>query len=296
MITKYSKEVLGTNFEIILEDKNDEVINLCFLELERIENKFSRFKKKSHLNQINSNLNTWQEIDLEFKYLIEKSLEISSKTKGHFDICLKSTLENLGYDSKYSFKEKKLINSKSKYNQIKKIFQRNIKIKDNKLYIREEIEFGGIGKGYALDKLSKILDEKLIEKYLINGGGDIVCKTKKIDDAWKIHLEHPEDNKKIIGEIKIRNGSIASSSSRVRKWKMNHHLINSKTKTPENSVKSIYVLSKKGIYSDAYATALFTSGFDRAIEISKKLNLEIFIISNKNQIYISKNFNVKLYD
>ena len=261
-------------------------------ELIRIEEKFSRFNKTSYLNKLNSNLYQWQKIDAETLYLINKSLKIQNETNKYFSIFLKKDLENLGYDSQYSFKIK---NYKKNYLELLKTnFQKPIKIKNNLIFLRREIEFGGLGKGYALDRISKILEKAKIVNYLINAGGDIKCDSKK--NFWQIYLEHPEKKDSLIGEIKLKKGSLTSSSPKLRNWENGfHHLINPKTNKSQNEIKSIFVQSNLGIDADAYATAFFCAGFDNAIKLSKKLQIPILAISSENKIYQSENFKAKLY-
>lgn len=293
------QEALGSQIEIFLPKttkNNNKIFDSCFEELLRIQNKFSRFNENSNLNKLNKNLNRWQKIDEEFLYLIKKSLEIQKNTDRYFDITLKSTLENLGYDQTYSFQKKKISNFLKIKSKIKFLFFSQVKIneKQSEIYLRKEIEFGGIGKGYALDKVYDIINRNNVKNFLINAGGDIRCKSNG-EKEWIILLQHPNDLNKVIGEININNLAIAGSAPSYRKWNSNHHLINPKTNLPQKSVKSIFVLANTGLEADTYATALFVSGFENAIKISKKLNLEILVISSENKIYKSDNFNVKLY-
>lgn len=290
------KEILGSLVEIFLPQKNKKLFEICFDELNRIQKKFSRFDENSDLNKLNRNLNTWQQIDKEFLDLIKKSLEIQQNTNRYFDITLKNTLENLGYDKNYSFKEKNISKLIKIKNELKFYILNPIKIneKTSKIYLRKEIEFGGIGKGYAIDRVYNILTQNNVENFLINAGGDIRCKSNG-KKQWITLLQHPDNLNNVIGKININNKSLAGSAPSYRKWNANHHLINPKTNLPQNEVKSIFVLADTGLDADTYATALFASGFENAIKLSKKLKLEILVISSENKIYKSNNFNVKLY-
>ena len=247
------KEVLGSQIEIFLPKtkNNDKLFEKCFSELTRIQNKFSRFDKNSNLNQLNKNLNRWQKIDEEFLYLIKKSLEIQKNTENYFDITLKSTLENLGYDENYSFQKKEISKFLKIKSKIKFLLFSQVKINErtSEIYLRKEIEFGGIGKGYALDRVYDILITNNIENFLINAGGDIRCKSNGKKD-WISLLQHPDELTKVIGEINVNNKAIAGSAPSYRKWNANHHLINPKTNLPQNEVKSIFVLANTGLDAD----------------------------------------------
>ena len=285
------KEVLGTVVEIKIPRADSKIFSLLFDEFKRIETKYTRFRDDSYLAELNRKLGRWQKTDEETLFLIKKSLEIRKNTDNSFDITLLDTLEKLGYDKEYSFKEKK-----SLFYFNLDFSKEKIKVRGNEIFLKKRIELGGIGKGYAIDKAAQIIEKNGILDYYINAGGDIFARHKNKKKEWTILLEHPDFTDRAIGKIGINNLSITSSSSNRRKWGQNHHLIDAKTKKPRNDVKSIFIIAKKTIEADAYATALFTSGFNKAIELAKKLNLSVLIISNENKVYKSEGFEVEYFN
>lgn len=294
-IVSQTREQLGSVIEIKLQKQHFNFFNLCFEEIERIEKTYSRFIDSSLLMKMNKNLNKWQNAPEEYIKIIEYALEFNKKTQGYFDITLKSSLENIGYDKEYSFKPKEVKNNF--YEKIKGKFLEPVLIDKEKkrVLLRKEIEFGGLGKGYALDCVSKILESKGVDCYYINGGGDIYAKQGS-GEPWTILLEHPDDFEKVIGKLDLDGKSLACSAPNRRRWGKYHHLINSKTKKPENSVKSIFVLADTAVEADAYATALFTSGFENARKIYQELPVEVLIISNENKVFKSEGFRVEFFN
>lgn len=278
MISK-SFEKLGTKFIVKLPK---EAFTDCFTELDRIEKKYSRFLETSILTKIN-NTRGWQKIDLETEKLILQGITYNLKTQGYFSLTVKSTLDKFGYDKEYTFRKK---NTLTLPNVGKKL-----QLKKGLLKLLKPIDFGGLGKGYALDNLAKILDRKGIKKYFLNGGGDI-----KVKGEWKIFLEHPDDNTKTIGYVMLKDQAIASSSANKRNWGKYHHLINPKIGKPSNSdIKSLFVIATKAIDADAYATALFVMGYKKAKQTALKENLQVLIITKDDKLYQSKEFNATLY-
>jgi thiamine biosynthesis lipoprotein len=293
-ILAQAKEQLGSVIEIKLPEKYSHLFELCFNEINRIEQAYSRFLDSSELTKLNGNLGKWQKASDEYLKIVEYALDFNKKTEGYFDITLKSTLEKMGYDKQYSFKPKQ---SKETIAQKIRNKMRPIIIdKENKrIMLRKEIEFGGLGKGYALDCVAKLLDDKGVDCYYINGGGDIYARQGS-GEPWIILLEHPDDPKKVIGKLELDKQSIAGSAPNRRRWGKYHHLINAKTKEPENSVKAIFVIAKTGVEADAYATALFTAGFEEAIRLYKNLPVEILLISQNNKVFKSDGFKVEYFD
>ncbi len=290
VLVSKSQELLGTLIEIKLSRDDASLFPLLFNRLSEIEKRFSRFISTSELCQLNANLGAWQVASSEYIYLLKKSREFNLETDGNFDVTLKSTLDALGYDKDYSFKTKPV----STHSTVKKDFE--IDEKNGKVRLYKEIDFGGIGKGYALDALARVLEEHGVKHYYVNAGGDIIAKRDSREEPWVIILEHPDDSSIAIGTIELDGCAIAASSGNKRMWGDGlHHLINAKTKRPAKEVKAIFVIAPTGIEADVYATSIFCAGFLEGIKLSKKLPVEILMISSENKMYQSKGFKAQLF-
>ncbi|MFA5929599.1 MAG: FAD:protein FMN transferase, partial [Candidatus Micrarchaeia archaeon] len=173
----------------------------------------------------------------------------------------------------------------------------NIRVdtKLGRVLLNKEIDFGGFGKGFALDRVSSLLEGHGVSHYCINAGGDIFARRGDGESPWEILLEHPDDPSRAIGKVPIDNCSIAASAPNRRKWGEFHHLLNAKTGKPAKGVKAVFAIAKTGIEADAYATALFTAGFEEGIALSSRLPVEALIISSQDKMFQSKGFKAELF-
>jgi thiamine biosynthesis lipoprotein len=265
---KYSQEVLGTLFTLSFSKKTSNgIIDSCFDELKRIENKFTRFNFNSELMKLNSHLFKWQDIDDEFKELLLFAEKIYLDTEGYFDISQKNTLEKFGYG---------LTSAKSKFNQVRsKCYTRNYSIKNNNIKLFEEIEIGGFGKGYALKKLRDILEKEKIKNYILDAGGDIY-----VNGLHEIHLESPYNKENVFAKITLEDTCICSSSPSRRQFNSKHHLITPKTQDSSSNLLQVYIKHVDPMYCDALSTALFVMGFDLAKEYTINNSLQVLLVSN----------------
>ena len=186
------------------------------------------------------------------------------------------------YDNNYSFKEKK---KKFNFN-----LRKNLILKESKVNLRKEIDFGGFGKGYAVDRVRKILDSAGLKDYLLNAGGDIYVKGKTFS---KVYMENPDDIEQVFAYVELDAQSIASSSASRRKWGKNHHLIDPKKAKSAEDMKSVFVISRSAMEADMYATALYVLGFKKAVACVKRKKLVAFLVSKDNQVYRSKGFHMR---
>lgn len=259
--------------KVVQQDESTVGINNAiedaFGEFDRIVKQYTRFNENSELSNLNRNSGSWVNISDEFLTLIQYMLDLAKKTDGAFDPTIIDFLEIYGYDKNYDFS--KLNNPQLDQMVQKKLDERksfrNIEVDEEnkrvKLEKGQRIDLGGIGKGYAIDCAFNKLDGGGIKNFLIDAGGDIRAKGKNDKNSfWKVDLKHKDENDKeiIIGEVELKDSSLACSGSWARKVKQFHHLINPKTGKPENSKRTVYVEAKTGIESDSWATAIFVGG------------------------------------
>lgn len=301
-IFKKSIEAIGSIIEITIIYDNEDLVNCafekCFNEIDRFEKKYSRFIENNDLAFVNSHLDEWLDVDCEFFDLIQFGFEMNNKTFGYFDLCVKNILEDLGYDKGYRFRVQ---NSELRAQDLELKMQSldpkiEIDLGNRKVKIHNEIELGGLGKGYILDLLAEILKD--FDNIFINGGGDIYVKGKdEHGKMQKVYFENPLKLDEVLGEVEANDLFLASSSGNKRNWGKYHHLIDPFQRNSANDMLATFVQAKSGIVADSYSTSLFVMGYQKAKEFLQKDNVECeaMIIGIDGKIWRSKGFRGELY-
>jgi thiamine biosynthesis lipoprotein len=290
------KKVLGSVLQVQLPVGHPKLITRCFEEAVRIERAYSRFLPNSELSKLNSNLVVWQDASPEYIQLLLRAKEFFEKSQGNFDVTVKEDLDRLGYDSSYSFKGKQGALQDLGAIRLEGECGFAVDVQAGQVALFKQIDYGGLGKGYALDQIAAIIEKSGVDHYCINAGGDIYAKCGKDCPPWEILLEHPDNPARAIGKIILDGRAIAASAPNRRKWANGlHHLINAKTREPATGVKGTFVLAKTGIEADAYSTAIFTAGFQWAVALCQSLPVEAMVISSENKVYHTPGFDAQLY-
>lgn len=267
-------EVLGTVFSISLPKKYSFLCSKLFDELQRIEQKYTRFNSSSYLMNLNSHLFRKQSIDSETYFLLKFAEEMKKFTSGYFSIDQKNRLESYGYGLRENF---------PKSNIFSNLFSRNYFLFSSSILLFKQIEIGGFGKGYALLKLKEFLDSQYVKEYELNAGGDIFVKGKS-----EIYLESPYSQENVFASVLLKNTSLCSSSTSRRSFNSKHHLINPKLKDSKSDLIQVFIQEENPMKCDALSTALFVMGFEKAVSFSKKHNLSVLLITI-NDMYSSMN-------
>ncbi|MEO6729107.1 MAG: FAD:protein FMN transferase [Candidatus Dojkabacteria bacterium] len=272
-------DIVANDFEIILE----KIVEHCKV----FENNYSRFKDTSLVSKLNKD-KVLNNPSAEFIEILELGKNAKEITDGHFDIAVGKVLENKGYDAVYSFKskeskiEKEIIFSKDK-----------IELSEN-----TRIDFGGIGKGYLIDRVSELIMKEGIKYFFINAGGDIYA-TSNEDEPLEFALENPFALDEMIGTIEIKNKALASSAGNRRKWKdqkgkEHHHLIDMKDNKNINTVKGIFIEGTTTTNADIASTCLFVSPKEMYDKIAKFYGIDYLVVYSDKSFLKTDNYNGKL--
>lgn len=113
----------------------------------------------------------------------------------------------------------------------------------------------GYVKGWAIAEAGRVIERHGYRTYCIGVGGDILARSDS-DKVWKIGVQDPTDKQKILDKLSISNGTVATSGS----YERGGHVINPKTKEPNNELLSMTVIGPDIIWADVFATAAFAMG------------------------------------
>ncbi len=296
--------LMGTFFQVDIFDpdpeKTKEVAELVFHEVARIERLLSRFREESAVYQLNRYAFIEpQPIAEELFHLIETSLEYSHQTKGAFDIAA-AALTELWEDAVKKEKLPTLMEIKS---FLPKIGYRNVVLnsKDKTLFFKSplvKIDFGAIGKGYALDRAVEIVKREGILKAKLNFGGQLYFLNKLEEEAEEIGIRNPQDPDEILLTFSLINQTIATSANYERYFEIEGrrygHLIDPRWGYPvENEVLSVSVVTSNAMAADAFSTAIFVLGPEEGMKwIEKSESVKAIMVINsdgKLQVKVSSN-------
>lgn len=151
-------------------------------------------------------------------------------------------------------------------------------------------DFNAVAKGYAIDRLGAMLDQKGIENYLVEVGGEVLTKGKNAisEKQWSVGIDDPqvETGRQLKLILSLENKAMASSGN-YRKFRVDPktgekyvHTINPKTGYTKNSkVLAASVVALTCAEADAYATAFMAMDLeDSQVLLKNKEELEAYII------------------
>jgi len=151
-----------------------------------------------------------------------------------------------------------------------------------------QFDFGGIAKGYAVDRVAALLRTNGISAALIQLGGEVAAFGDHNGAPWKIGIQHPTDKTALWGEIAYRGDIRVSTSGNYNRPLMiagrsYYHIFNPHDGKPVSArVLGVTVASFGGSVSnallDATATATTVLGPEKSLMLHQTLNVEMLIL------------------
>ena len=226
-------------------------------EVWRIQDKYSRYDPKSICSKINKSKGQAIKLDNETYLLLNFADTCYQLSDGLFDITSGVLRKIWRFDCSDKIPSQTQINALLPYiGWSKVIFDKETIVLPENM----EIDLGGIGKEYAVDRCI-ILAQKLTNKpVLINLGGDLAAtSSRKNNQAWHVGVEHPGLLEKQHMIVSLHKGAIATSGDAKRyllKGDVRYsHILNAKTGWPiENAPRSITVTAPQCIQAGILAT------------------------------------------
>lgn len=283
MLKLHDIEGLGTIWWIEIYDADhDEVLEQLIIETIRLfESNYSRFIDDS----IISILNRTGIIERPSKELLEiLSLGITyfKSTTGIFDFSLGRESALRGYDTQYSLNySPKLDNVKT---VIKEDIDQYIHMSSKRVELNDcSIDIGGYGKGYLIDKITRLIIESGYESFLINGGGDIYA-TSHNGLPIEIHLEDPFNPGNYFAKAQLLNVALCASSPVLRRWFVDDatvsHLIDPTDIKSDKQIAAI-ATAKNAVDADMAATLLSLGCDGRVIKsVTEEYTIEYMILAD----------------
>jgi FAD:protein FMN transferase len=250
-VLKFQFPVMGSSGEIAIEshwheNEVEKVVQTAIAEIKRIESKYSRYDKDSLLSQINSNSGVGRvAIDTETHQLLNFAQSVHASSNGLFDIT-SGVLRQA-----WSFRDQKIPSPDVLNVLLPLIAWENVEFNEEYIYLKKkgmQIDFGGFGKEYAVDRAALVLKTNNIKHGYINLAGDLFVLGPKMNgDAWSMGIQHPREKNSVIATVPMHQGAIATSGDYESFFELNGHrfchILNPKTGMPVHFWQSISVVA-----------------------------------------------------
>ncbi len=254
--------------ELLMEIKDSEtaaaLLRNVANEAIRLEQKFSRYRDDSITSRINRSSGEVIRVDDETARLLDFAKQLHELSDGLFDVTSGVLRRVWTFDGGDRIPDQAMIDKLLPAIGWDKVVWRNPELQ---LQPGMEIDLGGIGKEYAVDRCVQLVREKTDASVLVNFGGDLAVTRERNDgNCWHIGRSSSESSTPS-AIIELERGALATSGDAHRfllcNGKRYSHILNPKTGWPvEDPPHTISVAAPTCIEAGMLSTLALLQGAD----------------------------------
>ena len=267
---------MGTRFDFLTygldEDFFSTVKNFILNELVRIEQKFSRFDEESEIFKINKLAATDPvTTDIETISLLRVCQEYYLKTNRLFDITVGNFIHT---DSPHSTEIGTIIDTAGADKIIIDLKESTVRFSNPLL----SIDLGGIGKGYALERIKQYCIENRIANVLISFGDSSITTLGSHPHGayWPIGIQDACSSGSSIHSFRLTNSSLSTSGNTPnnrKKFGAHGHILNPLTGEFQTESKTVSVVANSPMDAEVLSTSLFIATDSDKADILSRFKL-----------------------
>lgn len=228
--------------------------------------------------------------------IIRTGLDLHEKTGGLFDFTIYPVMKLWGFPTK----EYRVPDEEEIQETLKLVDASRVEIDEEnlvKLGPGQQVDFGGIAKGYTSARVMECFREYGITSGMVSLGGNIQTLGKKTDGSpWNIGIRDPSGGQQDYGAVvSVEDRAVVTSGGYERYFEENGkryiHIIDPRTGYPvEGDLVSVTVVSQDGTLADALSTSLYIMGLEGAKSWWQEngSDFEIILLDEAGEYHVSE--------
>jgi thiamine biosynthesis lipoprotein len=290
-----SVDAMGATYTVIAygEDRQqlEDGLEAAFVEVRRLDSMLSNYAPSSEWSKVNR-LAAERPVPVsqELFDLLSACVEFGRQSEGTFDITVGPLMRVWGF-----YKGSGRLPSKAEISQAEvNVGYQNIVLDAANRTVRfskagVDIDPGGIGKGYAVDKMIEKLREHGIRSALVSAGGSSIygLGTPPNDTGWTVRIRHPRKWSETVQELQLKDESLSTSGDYEKFFeaggKMYSHIMDPRTGYPAEGTLSVSVVAPRTLTSEAWTKPFFVLGREWAAKNQPK-GLRVYFCEDKAEV------------
>lgn len=174
----------------------------------RIEHKYSRYRDDSVVAAIHASAGRRFEVDEETASLLDFAAECHLLSGGLFDITSGVLRKAWRFDGSDRVPSPAAVEALLPFVGFERLSWQRPTLT---LPVGMELDLGGIGKEYAVDRAYDLVLRRFRGPFLVNFGGDLRASAPPAAGAWRVGIERPDTDRDAAKLLELDHGALATS-------------------------------------------------------------------------------------
>lgn len=289
-------DAMGTTFTVVLygedRDRMEAAAEAAFAEVRRLDRMLSNFRPASEWSRVNREAAEYPvRVSRELFELLAACVRYSRASQGAFDITVGPLMKVWGFYRGSG----RLPGREEVSAALTRVGYQNLLLDEENQTVRfaqpgVEIDPGGIGKGFAVDRVVAVLKDHGVSAALVSASGSSIYGLGAPPGeprGWEVRIRHPRDETQTVESLYLRDQSLSTSGSYekffVAEGRTYSHIMDPRTGYPAEGMLSVSVVAPKTLDSEAWTKPFFILGRRWAAQHKPK-HLRVFLCEDQAEL------------
>ncbi len=270
----------------------------AFAEMRRLEAILSSWRQDSDVGRINAADGSPVPVRAETIEVMQKAQWMGALSGGAFDVTFQ-VLSDLWRFGDAAEETPRVPRDDQVAARAPLIDFRRIELDENNSTIRlpdgMQLSFGGIAKGYIVDKAASVLRRRGVRSFFVQAGGDLLSVGRKPGgEAWRSGIQDPRAPRgEFFAVVDFSDHAFSTAGDYARAYfaggRRYHHIIDPKTGHPARRCRSVTVWAPDALTADALDDAVFVMGPSEGLALIERVpGVGALIVDERNRVLVSQ--------
>ena len=268
-----STDAMGATFSVVLygsdQQSMNQAIDAAFDEAHRLDVLLSNYRPESEWSRINRDAASRPlTVSPELFRLLSECMEYSRASEGTFDVTVGPLMRAWGFWGG----GRRVPSPDQIHDALELVGYRHVELDTINRTVRfdrpgVEIDPGGVGKGYAVDRMVEVLRSWGIRTALVAASGSSIFGLGNPPEelrGWPVSLADPWDHRKDAMQVFLKDQSLSTSGSYEKSFRADghrySHIMDPRRGVPAESAVQVTVIAPRAIDSEVWAKPYFIQG------------------------------------
>ena len=270
-----SETIMGSEFRVALfgteRNKLAAVADLALEEARKADRLLSDYLEDSELGRVNREAGRGPvTVSAKFFEVLERCVEYSQLSEGAFDPTVGRLMKTWGF-----YKGKGAMpNRFSIWWALRSVGYQHLALDARKSAVSFgvsglQLDPGGFGKGYAVERMVHVLRARGVEAAMVSGGSSTLYGIGAPPDeqrGWRTDIRDPKDRERVVETVYLRDESLSTSGSYEKFFTIDgvvySHVMDPRMGMPAKGTLAVSVVAPSAFDTEVWSTALFVNGKD----------------------------------